>query len=206
MRWTGLLVGTFLVFASALAPARAGGLIYDCSKAVSDLDKMICNDDGLAFLNLTLKENYAAAVASLNVATPTDKHLKALQARQRAWQAKRDACAKAADVKTCILNVYHTRIAELQARYLLIKGSDPKFYECNDNPNNDVVVTLFNGAKQAVRLERGEKVAVAVITKSDKGSKYVSDDGVLFWINGKQATMDWPPAKSLTCKLKKEVP
>jgi len=206
MRWMGLLAGTLLVLSAALTPAGAGGLIYDCGKAVTSLDKMICNDDNLAFLNLTLKENYEAGVASLDVVTPKDKRLEALNARQKAWKAKRDACTKASDVKKCILDVYNTRIAELQARYLLIKGGEPKFYECNDSPNNDVVVTFFNGAKPAVRLERGENVAVGVITQSSKGSKYVSDDGVMFWIKGKQATMDWPPANTLTCTLKKEVP
>lgn len=203
MRWTGLLAGTLLVLCAAVAPARAEGLIYDCGTAVTPLDKMICNDDNLAFLNLTLKENFEAAVASLNVVTANDKRLKALQERQKAWKTKRDACATASDKKACILDVYHTRIAELQARYLLIKGGDPKFYECNDNPDNEVVVTFFKGSKPAVRLERGEKVAVAVITTSGTGSKYISDDGVLFWVKGNAATMDWPPAKSLSCALKK---
>lgn len=203
MRWMGLLAGTMLVFCTALIPARAGGLIYDCSKAITPLDKIICDDDNLAFLDLTMKENYAAAVASLNTATVNDKHLKALESQQKAWKAKSEACIKAADVSKCVVDVYNTRIAELQARYLLIKGGEPKFFECNDNPDNEVVVTFFKGAKPALRLERGEKVAVGVITASSKGSKYVSDDGVLFWLKGQQAQMDWPPAKSLTCVLKK---
>ena len=203
MRWMGLLTGTILLLCAALTPARAGGLIYDCGKAVTPLDKIICDDDDLAFLDLTMKEVYAAAVAGLAAVTQNDKRLKALENQQKAWKAKSEACAKAADAKNCIVDIYHTRIAELQARYLLIKGGEPKFYECNDNPDNEVVVTFFAGAKPAVRLERGEKVAVGVLTASSEGSKYVSDDGVLFWVKGKQAQMDWPPAKSLTCALKK---
>jgi uncharacterized protein len=202
MGWTRLFFGIVVVFLAVSAPARAGGLVYDCDTAVTPLDKLICNDDDLAFLNLTMKENYEAAIASLDVATQNDKRLKALEAQQKAWKEKSGACAKAADVKGCVLDVYHTRIAELQARYLLIKGGEPRFFECNDDPENDVVATFFNGAKPAVRLERGEKVAVGTVTPSSDGAKYTGNDGVVFWVKGKRAKLDWPPAKSLTCVLK----
>jgi uncharacterized protein len=41
---------------------------------------------------------------------------RALEAEQDAWRARRDACARDADLAACASEIYDARIKELQAR------------------------------------------------------------------------------------------
>ncbi len=203
MRSLSLLTGVALALVVAAPAARAGGLIYDCSTVYGTAEQYICQQDDLAFLNLNMQEIYAAAVASIDETVFGNKSLKDLKDTQVAWKKRRDACMQANDKKKCIVDITHRRIAYLQARFLLIKGGEPKFYLCDKNPSDELIATLFEGAMPAVRLERGEKVAVAVLTSSSSGQKYVNDAGVEFWSNGDKAEVQWPAGTKLSCHERK---
>lgn len=79
---------------------RAAG--FDCAKATTRVEKMICADP-----RLSERDGRLAALFQENLDTSTDE---SLRASQRAWLKTRDACTDAA----CLDHVYGMRIAVLQ--------------------------------------------------------------------------------------------
>jgi len=76
---------------------------FDCAKAGSDVEKLICQDPGLLLLDEQLEQAYQSAVKSTGNA-------KALKSQQQQWLVKiRDQCQE----KSCLQDAYQTRIAEL---------------------------------------------------------------------------------------------
>jgi len=87
-----------------LAPGLAAAASFDCHKAASKVEKMICADPALSRLDEQLADEYRAAILR---GGPTP----ALKSAQLAWLKKsRGACA---DGK-CLRAAYETRIAQLR--------------------------------------------------------------------------------------------
>lgn len=79
---------------------------FDCNKATSKVERLICSDRSLSEMDRSLSEAFAKAAKASN--DPS-----ALRAEQRQWlRTKRDACSDA----TCLSAVYKQRISELDAR------------------------------------------------------------------------------------------
>ena len=203
MRLLSLLAGIAWALVVAATAARADGLIYDCSTVTGAAEQYICKRDDLAFLNLNIREVYAAALASSEVTMSGKQDIQHLKDAQAAWKKQRDACMQAADKSKCIVDITHQRIAYLQARYLLIKGDEPRVFVCGKDASNNLIATLFPGDLPAVRLERGDEIAAAVLTPSSTGKKYVDDEGDEFWLNGNNAEVRWPAGTKLTCRVRK---
>lgn len=88
----------------ALLPAAVSAQSFDCAKAQTRIEKMICADRAVADLDEYLGRYYSAARAANTAAASC------LQADQAAWlKSTRDACADAACLKTAYLD----RLAEL---------------------------------------------------------------------------------------------
>jgi uncharacterized protein len=97
-----------LSLAAALAaPAsQPGAASFDCAKAKSAVEKMICADSELSMLDWTSADYYRKAGTTM----PGAKSC--LRDDQRAWLAKlRNACKD----KACLKRVYLDRLAELYA-------------------------------------------------------------------------------------------
>ena len=199
MRSLSLLAGIAWALVAAATAARADSLIYDCSTLTGAAEQYICQRDDLALLNLNIREVYAAALASSEVTMSGKQDIQHLKDGQAAWKKQRDACMQAADKPKCIADITYRRIAYLQARYLLIKGGEPRVFVCGKDPSSNFIATLFPSAPPAVRLERGDEIAVAVLTPSSTGKKYVDDEGDEFWLNGKKAEVRWSAGTKLNC-------
>lgn len=79
---------------------------FDCAKAVSATEKMICNDPAISKLDEQLASSYKLALESA-------KDKDALKTQQKNWlKQKRNVCANQA----CIKNVYEARNKEIQNR------------------------------------------------------------------------------------------
>jgi uncharacterized protein len=103
-----VLLVSFAASPAALAHRSAtregGAQSFDCAKAQTRIEKMICGDRSIADLDENLGRYYAAARAG------NARAASCLQADQTAWlKSKRDACADASCVKSAYLN----RLAEL---------------------------------------------------------------------------------------------
>lgn len=99
---------------------------FDCAKAESEAETMVCADYGLAALDNRLAEVYAAELAKPDA-------VKDLAARQRGWVKGRDECWKADDKKLCVEEEYRTRIAELQINSPGAMAASAVGFRCDDN-------------------------------------------------------------------------
>ena len=95
----------FVLTAAFCAAANiAAAQSFDCAKAQTRVEKMVCADRAVAELDEYLGRYYAAARAEIPAARAC------LQSDQAQWlKSTRDACADAA----CLKSAYLTRLAEL---------------------------------------------------------------------------------------------
>ena len=92
------------LLAGAALPMAGLAASFDCTKATSNVEQLICKDAELSTLDEHLAQHYAAARQMLADAGAC------LQTQQRSWlQAARSACKDAA----CLKQVYLERLAEL---------------------------------------------------------------------------------------------
>ena len=64
------------------------------------------------------------------------------------------------------------------------------FFECENNPANEVVATFFDTDPPAVRLERGDRTIIAWLVPSGSGAKYEGRN-VTFWSKGSDTLVTW---------------
>ena len=93
--------------------AKAQGSSFDCSKATTKIEKMICSDTELSKLDEELAEAYNEALRK--VAYPTD-----LKREQKEWLKERNLCT---DIE-CIGNRYRQRLASLKSGFVTIYPPD----------------------------------------------------------------------------------
>ncbi|WP_428634637.1 lysozyme inhibitor LprI family protein [Sedimenticola sp.] len=104
-----------------LLPGTACSASFDCSKASTKVEKMICADPELSKLDEKLGKTYSAALNK----TPD---LLALKQQQRDWLNDRNGCVDAA----CLQAQYQQRIGELDRVVALIpttKGQESHYFE-----------------------------------------------------------------------------
>ncbi|MEZ5866475.1 MAG: MliC family protein [Geminicoccaceae bacterium] len=90
----------------------------------------------------------------------------------------------------------------LEATWQLVPHGDPVFYVCAGEPANEIVATFYEAELPAVRLERGDRTEVAVVEQTGSGSRYEGEFGLVFWIKGKEAQVEWPQGTSFTCRVR----
>jgi uncharacterized protein len=100
------LLPVLALFAAAPAMAQTAPS-FDCAKAGSAVEKAICADPALSWLDHTMGRLYAALQAGGG---------KALRDGQRAWLAQRNACPPEGR-RNCLSGQYMTRFAALSAGY-----------------------------------------------------------------------------------------
>jgi uncharacterized protein len=106
--------GAFLT----IAPAKAQAPSFDCGKATTEVERLICSSPSLADLDAQL----AGAVKKALAASPAQRD--SLLAAERNWTRDRDKkCAasgpqtkaEGSDPKSCLAEAYRARISELQS-------------------------------------------------------------------------------------------
>lgn len=186
-------------------PATAQeGPSFDCSKAASSAEELICADAELAKLDRLLTDRFAEALAvagSLDAGAETA--VADLRAYQRGWIGRRDECWKADDLRTCVELVYLIREGELVAYWRLDKATTTAFWTCDGNPANEVVTMFFETTLPSVRIERGDRVSTASLSPTGSGARYDGDFGQFIWIKGDEATYrdPDPDGATYTCVL-----
>lgn len=95
-----------VVLAAAMPlAALAGTPSFDCDRARSDVEKLICADDELAALDVRMAKSFATELAR----APADA-VSGLKAGQRAWRQQLLRCEQAADPHRCIRDAYVKRL------------------------------------------------------------------------------------------------
>lgn len=193
------VLAAFILPAGAALAAEPA---FDCAKAESSAEELICSNDDLAKLDRTLADVYGKAVAAIGTFADKDTALNDFRAYQRGWIKGRDDCWKADDELACIKSDYEYRIAEITAKYGLIEGQKPVFYMCNDNPADEIVATYFPTTPPSARLERGDSTEIVVEGPTGSGARYLGNFGIVFWIKGDTAMVEWPQGTSFDCKVR----
>jgi uncharacterized protein len=156
---------------------------FDCAKAESEAETMVCADHGLAALDNRLAEVYAAELAKPAAA-------KDLAARQRGWVKGRDECWKADDKKLCVEEEYRTRIAELQINSPDAMAASAVEFKCNDD-SKPFTMAYYNDLddKPAV-ITFGNDQAIIFPQPAASGTQY-GRKGITYLEHQGKATVDF---------------
>jgi len=159
---------------------------FDCqSVELGSIEDMVCKDDELAALDIKLADVYASARQ-----TAVNEQPPILKAEQRGWIKGRNDCWKSSDRRKCVEESYRLRIAEIQARYRLIPGTDTVRYVCEGNPANEVIATFFQTDPPMLIAERGDSVSMMYLQPSGSGAKYQGRNEIL-WEHHGEARIVW---------------
>ena len=202
------MVRTFAILIPLMAAPIFGQASpsFDCSKAESSAEKLVCEDAELARLDRLGADRYAAALDAVrgldSRASETEDQLRAAQ---RGWIKGRDECWKASDIKACVELAYLKREGGL-ARWMLKEPAGIAFWACDGNPANEVVTYYFDMELPSVRLERGDTVDTGSLVPTASGSKYEASFGRSIWIKGEEATYREPDPEETTyeCILRQQ--
>ncbi|MHA3980058.1 MliC family protein [Halovulum sp. GXIMD14794] len=184
----------FIAIALCALPAHAQeGPSFDCAKAESGAEELVCGDAALAALDRRVAERYAAALEAVQgLDAGAAEAEDTLRATQRGWIGGRDECWKADDPRACVEWQYQRREAELVATWMLEEPTVTTFWACDGNPANEVVTMYFDTELPSLRFERGDQIDVGTLERTASGSKYAGSFGREIWIKGDEATYREP--------------
>lgn len=166
---------------------------FDCAKATHKAEKIICADDGLKALDVSMAALYKEAMAK---ASATGR--KELKTEQIGWLKGRNECTQLPGPKDCIDDHYKQRIGRLTPMAAgssqAPSGTKRVTFACSGRGN---IVASFMGTDK-VRLELGDAVLTLPHVKSGSGARYASKEAT-FWNKGDEAMFDYR-GKSYNCK------
>jgi len=196
MARTLTILGIMLAF-----PALAQeGPSFDCSKAESSAEELICTDPDLAALDRRVTERYAAALDAVRgLDSGAEQAEGTLRTYQRGWIKGRDECWKADDLRDCVEFSYLRREGELVAEWLLEEPTGIAFWTCDGNPANEVVTYFFDTELPSVRFERGDTIDTGSLVPTGSASRYEGSFGRSIWIKGEEATYREPDPDGASC-------
>ena len=194
--WAGLSV--FLVLAGLLSFREAEAASFDCANVKGEIDKLVCDDPELSELDELVVSYYESASATL-----TGARRDALRASQRNWLQDQSKCI-GTTTRQCLFQRYKARLLLLEVQYEQGSSTKPLIYRC-DGPEHEIDVSFFKTDPPTVSLSLGEsrdEPVAAVLEPSEKGEKYVTTDGMVFWANGDEGSLALVNGKKATCRLK----
>jgi len=158
---------------------------FDCAKAASDAEKLVCGDAELAALDRQLAARYAEA-------KDVDP------AVQRGWAKGRDDCWKQQDLRLCVLEAYRTRLVELAIAAPGAVVPKTVEYRCS-NHRDPFTMTYYNDIDpQAAVMVFGNDQAIVFPQPAASGAKY-GRTGVEYWEHQGEASVDFFGNK-LSCR------
>ena len=116
--------------ASAISPS------FDCSRATTTIEKLICDDDRLADLDRQMASVWRQAQRALPAADRGKQ-----QIAQRRWLEARDDCElEKDDQRGCVSHWYRRRLTELEIISGQIVVPEPVNYRCDGGPYDSLTV------------------------------------------------------------------
>ncbi len=171
---------------------------FDWAKADGAVERLICEDPGLAALDRKLADAYAQALERHRENDYEDP-----RPFQRGWGKGRNDCWKAEDVRACTETTYRHRIAELQVEYGAFTVPAAVNYDCR---SFDLAAVFYAETDPPTVVltpigehERSDQV-LAFLTPAASGSRYEGAN-VLFWEHHGEAMLTWFD-KETNCKVR----
>ncbi|WP_226661101.1 MliC family protein [Microbulbifer aggregans] len=188
-----LLTGCVFIGAGESAIGSETAPAFDCTRAGSSIEQLICQDDKLAALDRQLADVYRAAQSS-----PKGQQDKLLKASQVGWIKGRNDCWKSDDKSACVIDSYRRRIAELQARYELVASRGPAIYRCGEG---DVLAVFYETEPPAALVRFNGEESLMYLEPSGSGARYQGRNESL-WEHQGEAVIVWGyDAPQMRCKL-----
>ena len=189
--------------ASAATPS------FDCTKAESSVEKLVCADEDLAKLDREVARLFVLARDGLR----GNSRLPELIGTQRGWIRARNDCWKQTDARVCVVESYANRIEELREGYADARTRDsqgiskgPMIVECGDF--DSFISAMFIRTESPIVFLRWGDTDRLVLTlgPSGSGARYVGKDDhnreVVFWDKGREALLELPGRSQLMCQVK----
>lgn len=191
---------SYLAAIGAAAAQAAEGPSFDCGRAESSAEKLVCEDQALAEADRRLAARYEAAVAvAMGLDAGSKATLDELEATQRGWIKGRDDCWKAEDLRDCVEYAYESREGALVAQFLLDEPSEVMQWTCGGNRADELVVYVFPTSRPSVRLERGDRVTTGVLSPYAEGVLYEAPFGASLRLMDEEALLEWPEGEITRC-------
>ena len=180
---------------------------FDCAQATGDAQKLICSDQRLAELDVELGRLFTLAKADTALGAPA---LEALEASQRAWIQRRDACTPSPALRACILGESVRRVFELRQGYAAARSDDgggisrgPTAWKC---AGADVLLSsvFVNGEPPSLALAWNDHLVPMEAYPDPDGQRYagkIGDGDVTFLVNGTRAMFAQPGQPALSCEI-----
>jgi uncharacterized protein len=182
---TVLVTAVVLVSANASA---ASGQSFDCAKATSAVEKMICSDTELKALDTRMAQLYAQALKVVPAAEEPG-----LRSEQRDWITTRDACATASEPRrNCVSYAYTQRNSRLdglrtstaaaasEGPLTLTPGQAPATYKGTVVGRGDVTYTVPGRKGQTLGVDlqtTSTSLYFNVLPAGSEEAVYASDRG-----------------------------
>lgn len=187
----------------ALSPAAGlaqEGPAFDCTKAESSAEKLVCEDAELAALDRRLAHRFAAAVeVAEGLDVGAEETTNALRAMQRGWISGRDECWKEPDLRVCVETEYLQREAELVAEFMLEAASETVELTCGPRA---LTVDIFATALPGLRVEEGDSVYIGAQLEPDTlGTYYLRSAGGLV-MDGDMISVSDTDGEEHTCQIR----
>ncbi len=96
---------------NATAPTSSAKPSFNCKKASHEIEKLICGDQELAELDVSLSSLYSTLLKHTAA-----KDQRSLKTEQSGWMKGRNDCWKADDKRACVKSEYESRISVLKDR------------------------------------------------------------------------------------------
>jgi uncharacterized protein len=200
-------VKSAVLLLALLAPGvEAAAPSFDCARAESAAEKLVCSDPTLGALDQELARLFALARDDKDLAA---EQRSTLVAMQRGWIKGRDDCWKADDLRACVVEEYLSRILDLRQESAGRSGDaagislGPFAVTC-EGFAQPIELAIVKTDPELAWLEWPDGYLALTQTVSGSGVRYMADgDGgeTVFWIKGKDAMLDRPGAPDLPCRI-----
>jgi uncharacterized protein len=152
------------------------------------MQQLVCNDPQLSDLDRRLQTAYQQALARTG-ADPT-----ALTSAQTSWTAARDGCGQNADVHTCVLEAYQTRLVQLAIADPATAAPPVITYHCPAD-SGPLTAQFYNqlDPKTAVLNWQGNQ-QILFLLPSGSGARY-GRQGSEYWEHQGEVTLDFNGTK-----------
>lgn len=188
--------------ASGVAEAQGATVSpsFDCAKASSDAEKLVCSDPLLAALDSEVTRLYALAKNASQAPAAAQAELQTLQ---RGWIKGRDDCWKADDKRQCVLGSYAMRIMDLRQGSAAARSRDtegvsrgPVVYLCDglDAPIGAVFVNTKPAVAYLKWLDQGVALSASGADQSYSGQSYDGTYTLVVTPSGAQLTRPGQPS------------
>ena len=123
-RYLFLLMGAMYLFALSCQTSFAASPSFDCKKARSIVEKLICANEELAALDRNVASRYSEAIRS------GSKSEKALERKiQRQWVRSRNRCGRSSNPVKCLRAIHYQRMEELSSQSKPAEWNDTCDYQ-----------------------------------------------------------------------------